>query len=133
GKFIDGRSARGADSLSRLAARARHGVAAGSLDSMQVSGRTKTMPAGLHRMCIGLLCLWLAGCTPSATVAHEEKGMQQDGITRGVTIGRYTYTDAPVEARIGRHLYRIPANYFYDQMGPTFQGDVSLRMQWPDL
>ena len=59
--------------------------------------------------------------------------MQQDGITRGVTIGRYTYTDAPVEARIGRHLYRIPANYFYDQMGPTFQGDVSLRMQWPDL
>ena len=91
------------------------------------------MPAGPHLLYIGLLCLELAGCAPSASVAHEGKEMQEDGITRGVTIGSYTYTDAPVDARIGRHLYRIPANYFYDQMGPTFQGDVSLRMQWPDL
>lgn len=59
--------------------------------------------------------------------------MWKAGATQVVDSDGYRYSDAPVEARIGKHLYRIPANYFYDQMGPTFQGDVSLRLQWPDL
>lgn len=59
--------------------------------------------------------------------------MWEAGATQVVNSDGYRYSDAPVEARIGKHLYRIPANYFYDQMGPTFQGDVSLRLQWPDL
>ncbi|TDK27196.1 hypothetical protein E2F46_03030 [Luteimonas aestuarii] len=59
--------------------------------------------------------------------------MRDDGTTQVVTSGGLRFDDAPVEARIGRHTYRIPAHYFYDQMGPTFQGDVSLRLQWPDL
>ena len=81
----------------------------------------------------GLLCLGLAGCAPLSSTAREEAGMQPEGIARVVTDDGYTFTDAPVEARIGRHRYRIPANYYYDQMGPTFQGDVSLRMLWPDM
>jgi hypothetical protein len=43
------------------------------------------------------------------------------------------YNDKPVDACLGPHLYRIPANYFYDQMGPDFQGSVSLNIMWPRL
>lgn len=41
--------------------------------------------------------------------------------------------DKPVEARLGPHRYMIPANYFHNQMGPDFQGNFGLMLQWPDL
>lgn len=59
--------------------------------------------------------------TPPATPVHSR------------TVGGYTYTDAPVEARLGPNRYRIPANYFYTQMGPDFQDNFSLVVLWPDL
>lgn len=43
------------------------------------------------------------------------------------------YNDKPVDTCLGPNRYRIPANHFYDQMGPDFQGGVVLLMQWPDL
>lgn len=43
------------------------------------------------------------------------------------------YNDKLVEARLGPHRYMIPANYFRDQMGPDFQGNFTLMVQWPDL
>lgn len=43
------------------------------------------------------------------------------------------YNDKLVDTCLGPHRYRIPANHFYDQMGPDFQGGVVLLMQWPDL
>jgi hypothetical protein len=43
------------------------------------------------------------------------------------------YNDKPVDACLGPHLYRIPANYFDDQMGPDFQGNFILKIMWPDL
>lgn len=46
---------------------------------------------------------------------------------------KYGYNDRPVEARLGPHRFRIPANYFRDQIGPDFQGNWSLLVQWPDL
>lgn len=46
---------------------------------------------------------------------------------------KYGYNDRPVEARLGPHRFRIPANYFRDQIGPDFQGNFSLLVQWPDL
>lgn len=46
---------------------------------------------------------------------------------------KYGYNDRPVEARLGPHRLRIPANYFRDQIGPDFQGNFSLLVQWPDL
>lgn len=49
------------------------------------------------------------------------------------TIGNYTYTTDLVEARLGRNRFRIPANFFYDQMGPDFQGSVRLVLIWPEL
>ena len=52
-----------------------------------------------------------------ATAAYQEHG----------------YNDLPVEAKLGPHTFRIPANYFRDQIGPDFQGRWSLMVQWPDL
>lgn len=46
---------------------------------------------------------------------------------------KYGYNERPVEARLGPHRFRIPANYFRDQIGPDFQGNFSLLVQWPDL
>lgn len=46
---------------------------------------------------------------------------------------KHGYNDRPVEARLGPHRFRIPANYFRDQIGPDFQGNFSLLVQWPDL
>lgn len=43
------------------------------------------------------------------------------------------YTDQPVEARLGPHRFKIPANYFDTQLGPDFQGNMRLILQWPDL
>lgn len=46
---------------------------------------------------------------------------------------KHGYNELPVEARLGPHRFRIPANYFYDQIGPDFQGGMALSLQWPDL
>ena len=45
----------------------------------------------------------------------------------------HVYTTDPVEARLGPHRFRFPANFYYDQMGPDFQGSVSLILLWPRL
>ncbi len=46
---------------------------------------------------------------------------------------KHGYNELPVEARLGPHRFRIPANYFRDQIGPDFQGGWELMVQWPDL
>jgi hypothetical protein len=46
---------------------------------------------------------------------------------------KHGYNELPVEARLGPHRFRIPANYFRDQIGPDFQGGWDLMVQWPDL
>ncbi|RMH94531.1 hypothetical protein EBB59_02345 [Lysobacter pythonis] len=51
----------------------------------------------------------------------------------GPTVGDYTYTNAPKLARLGPHRFMIPANYFTDQIGPDFQGSVSMELVWPKL
>ncbi|MBB3175712.1 hypothetical protein [Variovorax sp. Sphag1AA] len=43
------------------------------------------------------------------------------------------YNDKPVDACLGPHHYRIPANYFRDQMGPDFEGGIYMVVLWPHL
>lgn len=45
----------------------------------------------------------------------------------------YVYTTDLVEARVGPNRFRFPANFYYDQIGPDFQGSVSLILLWPGL
>lgn len=42
-------------------------------------------------------------------------------------------SDAPVEARLGAHVFRFPANVYSDQRGPYPDGSVGLTLLWPDL
>jgi hypothetical protein len=43
------------------------------------------------------------------------------------------YNDHLRDACLGPTHYRIPANYFDDQMGPDFQASIALVVMWPDL
>lgn len=45
----------------------------------------------------------------------------------------YTYTTDLVEGRLGPHRVRFPANFYYDQIGPDFQGGITLVLLWPEL
>lgn len=76
----------------------------------------------------------LAACLLAACTAHTtppEKDMGLDPATAAYQ--QHGYNDRPVEVRLGPHRFRVPANYFRDQIGPDFQGNFSLLVQWPDL
>ncbi|WP_313347913.1 hypothetical protein [Stenotrophomonas sp.] len=45
----------------------------------------------------------------------------------------YTYTTAPVEAKLGPHRYAFPANLYDDQIGPSVGGGIALTFMWPGL
>lgn len=87
------------------------------------------MTQGFARcLCLLLGCL-LAACTTRTDA--QEKDMGLDPATAAYQ--KYGYNDRPVEAHLGPHRYLIPANYFRNQIGPDFQGNFSLLVQWPDL
>lgn len=73
-------------------------------------------------------CLALAACTSSSlpsspvqeSAAVTDTAISSDGVR-------------PVEARLGPHRFMIPANYYDSQLGPDFQGNLRLILQWPDL
>jgi hypothetical protein len=76
----------------------------------------------------------LAACLLTACAVgtdSPENSMGLDPAT--VAYQQHGYNDKPVEARLGPYRFRIPANYFRDQIGPDFQGNFSLLVQWPDL
>ena len=72
-------------------------------------------------------CL-MASCNSNA---QQESSMELDPATAAYQ--KHGYNTLPVEARLGPHRFLIPANYFRDQIGPDFQGNFSLLVQWPDL
>ncbi len=51
----------------------------------------------------------------------------------GRTINGHTYTDAPVDVKLGPHTFRIPANYLDSQIAPWPGDGVSLVIEWPDM
>lgn len=73
-------------------------------------------------------CL-LAACT--ARTNSPENAMGLDPATAAYQ--QHGFNERPVEAQLGPHRLRIPANYFRDQIGPDFQGNFTLLVQWPDL
>lgn len=73
--------------------------------------------------------LALAACTSSAlppSPAQEPHAMTDAAVAT-------PYNDKPVQAKLGPHRFEIPANYFDTQLGPDFQGNMRLILQWPDL
>lgn len=69
---------------------------------------------------------------PTPSEQADPFGNPYAGQRRTIDDG-YTYTTNLVEARLGPHRYRFPANFYYDQIGPDFQGGVALVLLWPDL
>lgn len=64
------------------------------------------------------------GTQKAAMSEHENDSRTVDG---------YTYTTAPVEAKLGPHRYAFPANLYDNQMGPAVGGGVGLTLMWPEL
>jgi len=70
---------------------------------------------------------------PSSTEQIAKDTAMPEQTASGRTIDGYTYTTTPVEARIGPHRYRFPANYYDDQIGPYVGGGVGLTLLWPEF
>ncbi len=51
----------------------------------------------------------------------------------GRTINGHTYTDAPVDVKLGPNTFRIPANYLDSQIAPWPGEGVSLVIEWPEM
>lgn len=45
----------------------------------------------------------------------------------------HRYSSAPVEAMLGPHRFRFPANYYDDQIGPYVDGGIGITLLWPTL
>lgn len=49
------------------------------------------------------------------------------------TVDGYTYTDAPVDVKLGPATFRFPANYLDSQVAPWPGEGVTLVIEWPDM
>ena len=56
-----------------------------------------------------------------------------EAVETGRTINGHTYTNAPVEIKLGPNTFRIPANYLDSQIAPWPGDGVSLVIEWPDM
>ncbi|TAA10955.1 hypothetical protein EA658_14785 [Pseudoxanthomonas winnipegensis] len=60
--------------------------------------------------------------------------INMEGATEiGRTINGHTYTNAPVEVKLGPNTFRIPANYLDSQIAPWPGEGVTLVIEWPDM
>ncbi len=56
-----------------------------------------------------------------------------DTVTTGRTINGHTYSDAPVDVKMGPNTFGIPANYLDSQIAPWPGEGVTLVIEWPDM
>lgn len=87
--------------------------------------------------CLALAVAFAVSASACAKAPPTEKGekeaaMSEDSSQRR-TIDGYTYTTAPVVAKLGPHRYAFPANLYDDQIGPSIGGGVALTLMWPGL
>ncbi|RYH24978.1 MAG: hypothetical protein EON54_24375 [Alcaligenaceae bacterium] len=87
------------------------------------------------RATVALLWALATACASAAGNLQEESSQSSSPCNKKPAAPRRGtgYDDKPVDACLGPQHYRIPANYFRDQIGPDFQGNFSLTVQWPDL
>lgn len=81
-----------------------------------------------------LLCLATGACAKPPSPAADKGTVMSEKLLVGPTRNGHTYTNAPVEARLGPYRFMIPANYYDDQMGPPWDGvGLLLDLQWPTM
>ncbi|WP_032952091.1 hypothetical protein [Stenotrophomonas indicatrix] len=94
----------------------------------------------MHPMSSGR-CLALAiavavsasACARPPSTEHERNPAMPGATQTGRTLNGHTYTDAPVDVKLGPNTFRIPANYLDSQIAPWPGEGVSLVIEWPDM
>lgn len=102
--------------------------------------QTKQWTVPMHVMrsgpCLTLaLAVAVSACACARTPPTEQKGssaMSEPAHT-GRTINGHTYSDAPVDVKLGPTTFRIPANYLDSQIAPWPGEGVTLVIEWPDM
>ena len=72
-------------------------------------------------------------CARPLSTGHERNPAMSGATQTGRTINGHTYTDAPVEVKLGPNTFRIPANYLDSQIAPWPGEGVTLVIEWPDM
>lgn len=69
------------------------------------------------------VALGASGCVKiPPTEQGEKNAATSEDFSQRRTIDGYTYTTAPVVAKLGPHRYAFPANLYDDQIGPSIGG-----------
>jgi len=101
---------------------------------MQWNGPMSVTSSG---RCLTVVLAVALSASACAKVPHTEKGEKEAAMSedssQSRTIDGYTYTTAPVVAKLGPHRYAFPANLYDDQIGPSIGGGVALTLMWPGL
>ncbi|MDT3431562.1 hypothetical protein ROV94_11855 [Stenotrophomonas maltophilia] len=72
-------------------------------------------------------------CARPPSTEHERNPAMSGATQTGRTINGHTYTDAPVDVKLGPNTFRIPANYLDSQIAPWPGEGVTLVIEWPDM
>lgn len=72
-------------------------------------------------------------CARPPSNEHERNPAMSGATQTGRTINGHTYTDAPVDVKLGPNTFRIPANYLDSQIAPWPGEGVTLVIEWPDM
>jgi hypothetical protein len=77
----------------------------------------------------------LSASACARTASNEQQGdpAVTESVKTGRTLNGHTYTDAPVDVKLGPNTFRIPANYLDSQIAPWPGEGVSVVFEWPDM
>lgn len=75
----------------------------------------------------------LSACARPISTENSSNPALSDASHTSRTINGHTYTDAPVDVKLGPNTFRIPANYLDSQIAPWPGEGVSLVLEWPDM
>jgi hypothetical protein len=93
--------------------------------SVMSSGRCLTVALAV--------ALSASACARTPPTEHKGTSNMSEATETGRTLDGHTYTDAPVDVKLGPHTFRIPANYLDSQIAPWPGEGVSLVIEWPDM
>jgi hypothetical protein len=79
------------------------------------------------------VALSASACARTPPTEHKGTSNMSEATEAGRTLNGHTYTDAPVDVKLGPNTFRIPANYLDSQIAPWPGEGVSLVIEWPDM
>lgn len=79
------------------------------------------------------VALSASACARTPPTEHKGTSNMSEATETGRTLDGHTYTDAPVDVKLGPNTFRIPANYLDSQIAPWPGDGVSLIIEWPEM